>query len=519
MIVDLHAHYAMHLMDEQHPNPLRVLRWARSEASRLREGELPESLSEAEKISYRRHRRTRHRRAVLRSLFSWINAALNYRSITSGPGVTVELMKKGGVGVVLSPLMDPFNELGSLPGWILAAVLPVVGGLLLALAGLGYSVVALLCWHMGIAVCTARIVGYLLFIALALGLFALLVVGALATLNCWASRSGSGLDELPGSPPREAYFHDLLAQLKIVESDVLALSDWASVAHNYQELDKALGARKIAVIHCVEGGCQLGASEASIEKHVALLAERGIAYVTVAHLVFRRIATNAPAVPILSDRMYHILARQPSRGLTELGRAAVTAMFCNGILIDVTHMSEGAIRETLVLLKELEGKYHVTPPVPVLATHIACRFGTYEYNLSDATICEIAKRNGLMGVIFCRHWMYDAPRQPKPRPEPDTFETVKRNIERIASIVDKHNGPGESPHKCTAIGSDLDGFIKPMLPGLEDMGCMRNLEQWVRREYSVDADLILSKNALRVLKSAWRRPNCAGTTPAAPSAP
>jgi microsomal dipeptidase-like Zn-dependent dipeptidase len=412
-------------------------------------------------------------------------------------------MKKGGVGVVLSPLLDPFNEFGSLPGWILAAVLPVAGCGLLILVAVVCGAVILLRWHTAVAVCMTHIVVSLLLAALALVVLALLVVAVLAILNCRASRSGSGLDELPGSPPREAYFQDLLFQLERVEHDVLALSDWASVAHNYDELTAACKAGKIAVIHCVEGGFQLGASGKSIQRHVALLAQRGVAYVTLAHLLFRRIATNAPAIPLLSDGMYHFLAHQPSDGLTELGRAAVRAMFCNGILIDVTHMSERAICETLVLLKELEADYSVTTPVPVLATHIACRFGTYEYNLSDGTIAEIGKRNGLMGVIFCDHWMHDGPSRRNPRGERETFERVKENIDRIAGII--------SSHQCTAIGSDLDGFIKPMLRGLEDMAGMAYLENWLRTEYPrAVADLILSENALRVLKSAWRRPNCEG---------
>jgi len=483
MIVDLHAHYAMHLVEELHPNPLRALRSALSPASEARVSEFRASLSTTEEQrQFDRHRRRRRRRAILRSLFSWISATFNYRSPASGPGVTLELMKKGGVGVVLSPLLDPFNEFGSLPGWILAAVL------------LAAAVVPLVVFAV-----VAHSVVYLLLAALALVL-ALLVVATLAILNWRASGSGSALDELPGSPPREDYFQDLLFQLESVEQDILALSDWARVAHNYNELTKARKANKIAVIHCVEGGFQLGASEQSIQRHVALLADRGVAYVTLAHLLFRRIATNAPAIPIFSDGIYNILASQPSEGLTELGEAAVRAMFCNGMLIDVTHMSEPAIWATLALLEELEAKCD-TPPVPVLATHIACRFGSYQYNLSDDTIREIGKRNGLMGVIFCDHWTHDGPSMRNPRGERETFERMKENIDRIARLV--------GSHKCTAIGSDLDGFIKPMLRGLEDMAGMSNLENWLRTEYPrAVADLILIGNALRVLKSAWRRPKC-----------
>jgi len=96
MIVDLHGHYAMHLVEELHPNPLRALRSAPSPASDALVREFRESLSAEKQLQFDRDRRRRRRRAILRSLFSWITATFNYRSPASGPGVTLELMKKGG---------------------------------------------------------------------------------------------------------------------------------------------------------------------------------------------------------------------------------------------------------------------------------------------------------------------------------------------------------------------------------------------------------------------------------------
>jgi hypothetical protein len=133
MIVDLHGHYAMHLVEELHPNPLRALRSAPSPASNALLSRLSASLGADEQFQYDRHRRRRRRRAILQRLFGWITATFNYRSPASGPGVTLELMKKGGVGVVLSPLLDPFNKFGSLPGWIVTGALTVAGGVLLAI--------------------------------------------------------------------------------------------------------------------------------------------------------------------------------------------------------------------------------------------------------------------------------------------------------------------------------------------------------------------------------------------------
>ena len=71
MIVDLHAHYAMHLVEELHPNPLRALRSALSPASDTLVSKLRASLSSTEEqLQFDRHRRRRRRRAILRSLFS-----------------------------------------------------------------------------------------------------------------------------------------------------------------------------------------------------------------------------------------------------------------------------------------------------------------------------------------------------------------------------------------------------------------------------------------------------------------
>jgi len=250
---------------------------------------------------------------------------------------------------------------------------------------------------------------------------------------------------------------------------------------------------KIAVIHSVEGGFQLGASPDTIAANVHTLAAKGVVYVTLAHLLWRRVATNAPAIPYFSDMQYRLLAPEPLEGLTALGRAAVTAMAKRGILIDITHMSDEAIWETFDLLRQLEDCHH---PVPVIATHMACRFGHHEYNLSDATIKEVARRRGVMGVIFCMHWMSDG--LIHPHTPGGTFHVIGRHIDRVHGLTNSYDH--------IAIGSDLDGFIKPVLPGLEHMGKMPALADWLRANYPSAAEAIMSGNVLRVLSEGWGRP-------------
>ena len=68
---------------------------------------------------------------------------------------------------------------------------------------------------------------------------------------------------------------------------------------------------KIAFVHCVEGGFHLGGTPGSVDDAVKQLAARGVAYVTLAHLFWRQVATNAPAIPFLPTWLYRLRSRSP----------------------------------------------------------------------------------------------------------------------------------------------------------------------------------------------------------------
>jgi microsomal dipeptidase-like Zn-dependent dipeptidase len=56
-----------------------------------------------------------------------------------------------------------------------------------------------------------------------------------------------------------------------------------------------------------------------------------------------------------------------------------------------------------------------------------------------------------------------------------------------------------------ALGSDLDGFIKPTLAGFEHPGHLFRLEQALAQRFGPEAaELISSANALHLLRSRWR---------------
>ncbi|MEA2274850.1 MAG: hypothetical protein QOI98_3558, partial [Solirubrobacteraceae bacterium] len=345
MIVDLHAHYPMHL--------------------------LPPGQSTHDALMSRRWKA--HVRARIIDL---ISRFANYQGPGGKPGVTVELLNQGDVGVALSVLYLPFAEID--------------------------------------------------------------------------------LTKRYGAPPEPEYFEDLIGQLDLVESDIATHADDATVARSLEELEAALRAGKLALVHCVEGGVQLGPLDV-VEANVETLARRGVVYVTLAHLFWRGVATNSPALPFMPDWLYNLVFHQPhGTGLTEIGRAALTAMVRNKVMVDITHMSGRSIEDTFALLDELDPDRRR----PVMASHIACRFGHADYNVTDETIAKTAERDGVLGVIACEHWLTDGARKPKTFEE--SLDLICRHIDRIAEVTGSHDH--------AAIGSDMDGYIKPTVAGLEHAG-------------------------------------------------
>jgi microsomal dipeptidase-like Zn-dependent dipeptidase len=292
-------------------------------------------------------------------------------------------------------------------------------------------------------------------------------------------------------PPKDGYFTRLIEQLEAVEAELATHRGEAEVVRGSAELERCLAAGRIAMVHAVEGAVQLG-SAAAVPANAAELARRGVAYVTVSHLFWRRVATVAPALPFLPDRLYRLLFRQPAgAGLDDAGRAAVRALTAEGIMVDVTHMSDASLRDTFALLDEIDADRRV----PVIATHMACRFGRLGYTMTDDTIRRIAARGGVLGLIACRHYMTDGLRRRGANPTwDDTLALIFAHAERIAEVT------GSWDH--AAIGSDLDGYIKPALEGLGHEGRMRALEDALIARYGPDrGERIASGNALRVLRA------------------
>jgi membrane dipeptidase len=302
------------------------------------------------------------------------------------------------------------------------------------------------------------------------------------------------LDEPYGAKPEAGYIDDLLSELDLVEQEIATKhADKAVVAHTPAELDAALAAGKVTLVHAVEGGFHLGPTPEAVDHAVTKLARRGVAYVTLAHLFFRQVATNTNALPFLSDRQYGFLFPQPEHGLTDLGRAAELAMVREHVLIDMSHMSARARQGTFALLDDVDPAREV----PVLVSHAGYRFGHQEYLLDEAAVNAVAARDGVIGLIFAQHQLLDGLGRKRTRTFDESFEVLCAHIDKLASITGSFRHIG--------LGTDFDGFIKPTLGGLETSADLAQLEPALRSKYgNENAEAITSGNALRLLRGYWR---------------
>ena len=114
-------------------------------------------------------------------------------------------------------------------------------------------------------------------------------------------------------------------------------------------------------------------------ENVAFFKERGISYITLTHSLSNHIA----------DSSYD--ERRPWGGLSPFGRQLVGEMNRQGIMVDISHVSDDAFYQVLELSQ-----------VPVIASHSSARHFTpgFERNMSDDMIKALAAKGGVMMINF-----------------------------------------------------------------------------------------------------------------------
>ena len=253
----------------------------------------------------------------------------------------------------------------------------------------------------------------------------------------------------------------------------------------------------------MENGAPLGDDLAELERFHA----RGVRYITLAHSESNRI----------SDSSYGL--QRQWQGLSPFGREVVAEMNRLGIMVDVSHLSDEAVRQAVELSR-----------VPVIASHSSFRHFTpgFERNLSDELAKAIAARGGVVQVTFGSAFV-------NPQMAADTqayFQAVaaldKRNAaaraagrpeeDRAAFGKEWDRTPPPRPTALEAVvdhidygvrlvgidhvglGSDFDGVSGNLPEGLRTVADYPNLIAALQARGYSDQDLekILGGNLLRV---------------------
>lgn len=126
-------------------------------------------------------------------------------------------------------------------------------------------------------------------------------------------------------------------------------------------------------------GMENGAPIGDDLSRLKLFHERGVRYITLAHSEDNRI----------SDSSYD--TRHKWKGLSPFGEKVVDEMNRLGIMVDVSHLSDEAVRDVLARSK-----------APVIASHSGLRHFTpgFERNLSDELAKAVAAKGGVVQIVF-----------------------------------------------------------------------------------------------------------------------
>ena len=178
-------------------------------------------------------------------------------------------------------------------------------------------------------------------------------------------------------------------------------------------------------------------------------------------------------------------------GLTEFGADVVKECNRLGILVDVSHITDQGLWDTL----EASGE-------PVIASHSNCRaLCSHKRNLTDEMIKALTETGGVIGVNYVPFFLRDidfaklrgGDEEEKKKVESVTVDTVVNHIDYMVEVI------GNADH--IGLGSDFDG-VPSIAKGLDDASKLPNLTKTlVARGYS-DEEIkgILGDNFLRIIK-------------------
>jgi membrane dipeptidase len=298
-----------------------------------------------------------------------------------------------------------------------------------------------------------------------------------------------------------------LDQIDAVHQNVQKYSKDMVLCLTAEDVRRAHAQGKIAALIGVEGGHMIG----NDIRVLRMFGDLGVRYMTLSHFY------NTEWSDSSTDKPAH-------NGLTDFGRDVVREINRQGIMVDISHVSDKTFYDALEVSK-----------APLIASHSSCRaLCNHVRDMSDDMIKALAAKGGVIQINYERSFLDQAYKDAYDKAEGGVVENEKKVIQlcgddaecqmrKSAESTRQLVYEGKLPHVSwekiiehidhvvklvgpdhVGLGSDFDGADMP--DGMEDCSKLPKItEALLRRGYSED-DIrkILGGNTLRVMEQAER---------------
>jgi len=290
-----------------------------------------------------------------------------------------------------------------------------------------------------------------------------------------------------------------LEQIDVTKRLIARYPKDLQLATSAAEVEAAVKAGRIASLIGMEGGYSIGGSLGVLRQMYAL----GARYMTLTHfktLTWADSATDAPR----------------HDGLTPFGLDVVREMQRIGMLVDLSHVSEATMIDTLDVAR-----------APVMFSHSGAQaVASHPRNVSDAVLARLKANGGIVMVVTLPSYVSDAARDWGLRKIAEKARLEELNTGRdpkvAAAALEAWVKADPAPRATLAqladhvdrivqvagidhvgLGGDFDGMATTT-QGFDDVSAYPALfAELARRGYAqADLEKIASRNMLRVLKAA-----------------
>jgi membrane dipeptidase len=296
-----------------------------------------------------------------------------------------------------------------------------------------------------------------------------------------------------------------LDQIDAVQQNVEKYSKDLAFARTADDVRRIHEQGKIAVLMGIEGGHMLG----NDIRMVRIYSDLGVRYMTLSHFYNDEWADSS------TDKPVH-------NGLTGYGKEIVREMNRQGMMVDISHVSDKTFYDALEVSK-----------APLIASHSSCRaLCNHPRDMTDDMIKALAAKGGVIQINYEKSFIDQAYKDAQDKESGGVvalFDRFKKECgdddacigRKLAEQEKQATAEGKLPHVSwerivdhidhavklvgadhVGLGSDFDGASMP--DGMDDVSHLPKItEALLRKGYSPeDIRKILGGNTLRVLAAA-----------------